>query len=348
MKYGILTYHNIPNIGAVLQAQALCKKIRQLGYDCEIIDYSCDNIIKRELNFRPLKNRLKSEIYKRFFWPNTIKKAKACLEYMRLMGIISSNVYTRKNIHESNNVYDGFISGSDMIWNTSINGHDYTYFLDFVKDGKKKLSYGSSIGDTWNENEYEIIRNLLSEYDFRSVRELDSCLFINNQFKLACETVADPTMLLSGNEWKKYSKNPKYKDSILVYFPNKRLLDAASEYRKSHGGKILVLNWDAPALGYKNIHPYSPGEWIGLIENCKAMFTNSYHGLLFSLYFHKPVWTTNNGNRQMTLLEKMGITHSLIKESRQFDSNLFNYDKIDVELAKYRESSTNYLMRALL
>ena len=33
MKYGILTYHNIPNIGAILQAQALCEFIRSRGFD---------------------------------------------------------------------------------------------------------------------------------------------------------------------------------------------------------------------------------------------------------------------------------------------------------------------------
>ena len=31
MRYGILTYHQIPNYGAVLQAYALCAAIRKLG-----------------------------------------------------------------------------------------------------------------------------------------------------------------------------------------------------------------------------------------------------------------------------------------------------------------------------
>lgn len=42
MKYGILTYHNIPNFGAVLQAYALYEKIREIGIECEIIDYQCE------------------------------------------------------------------------------------------------------------------------------------------------------------------------------------------------------------------------------------------------------------------------------------------------------------------
>lgn len=54
MKYGILTFHNIPNIGALLQAYGLCTTIRKLGAECDLIDYQCDNIIYRELTFIPL------------------------------------------------------------------------------------------------------------------------------------------------------------------------------------------------------------------------------------------------------------------------------------------------------
>ncbi len=49
MKVGILTFHNIPNYGAALQAVALCNAVSKLGLECEIINYKCENIIKREL-----------------------------------------------------------------------------------------------------------------------------------------------------------------------------------------------------------------------------------------------------------------------------------------------------------
>ena len=46
MKVGILTFHNIPNYGAALQAVALCNAVSKLGLECEIINYKCENIIK--------------------------------------------------------------------------------------------------------------------------------------------------------------------------------------------------------------------------------------------------------------------------------------------------------------
>ena len=38
-KVGIITLHRVVNYGSVLQAYALQKKINDLGYDVEIIDY---------------------------------------------------------------------------------------------------------------------------------------------------------------------------------------------------------------------------------------------------------------------------------------------------------------------
>ena len=62
MKYGILTFHNIPNIGALLQAYSLCKAVRSFGADCEIIDYKCDKIEERELIYKRHPNILKDLI----------------------------------------------------------------------------------------------------------------------------------------------------------------------------------------------------------------------------------------------------------------------------------------------
>ena len=38
-KVGIITQHRVVNYGSVLQTYALQKKIEELGYDCEVIDY---------------------------------------------------------------------------------------------------------------------------------------------------------------------------------------------------------------------------------------------------------------------------------------------------------------------
>lgn len=47
-KIGILTFHRTTNFGSLLQTYGLFKKIENLGYDCEIIDYRCPAVEKEK------------------------------------------------------------------------------------------------------------------------------------------------------------------------------------------------------------------------------------------------------------------------------------------------------------
>ena len=55
-KIGIITFHRAKNYGAVLQAYALQHTLEQLGSDCEIVDYKCENIDNGYKPFQFSKN----------------------------------------------------------------------------------------------------------------------------------------------------------------------------------------------------------------------------------------------------------------------------------------------------
>ena len=64
-KIGIITFHRAKNYGAVLQAYALQHTLEQLGSNCEIVDYKCENIDNGYKPFQfsktdPIKSILKS------------------------------------------------------------------------------------------------------------------------------------------------------------------------------------------------------------------------------------------------------------------------------------------------
>lgn len=341
MKYGIITFHNIPNIGALLQAYSLCKTIRSLGADCEIIDYRCENIKKRELVYKPHPNIFK-DIILRLFWHKTKKKIKLCQEYMQSKHIYSNKIYDSTTIISANNDYDGFISGSDMIWNLGVTGYDYNYFHEFVENSKMKFSYGSSIGDKWEGKDMVKIRFLLSRYDKLSVREKDTCHDIQNM-GLKCKYVVDPTMLISSEEWRNEAYIPKQKGYVLVYFASKEIINNAKKYAKKHGLKVVYITSDYPKPHVINVSPNTPPEWIGYFFNASAIFTNSFHGLLFSLYFKKPVWSANYGNRIVSLLETLGLSYRLLKNDSNLDSTI-EYNDVTNKIEIMRQDSLNYLM----
>lgn len=345
MKYGILTFHNIPNIGALLQAQALCVAIRNLGIDCDLIDYTCDNIKKRELVRLDSSNVFYSLIDSLFFWPKMKRKIILCQKYMRNLDLYSAKEYLKNDLILLNEDYDAFISGSDMIWNLEVTGADKSFMCDFASPDKPRFSYGSSIGAKWKSSDLEDVISLLSQYDAIAVREQDTCDIIQS-FGLKSVLVADPTMLLSKEYWQGIAIDTKYSNYVLVYFPSKEIVHAAQVYAKRHGYKVLVIDNGFPRMGYKQVFPLDPKEWLSLFLTANAVFTNSYHGLLFSLYFNKPVWTANYGNRIISLLNKFGLNNILLQNDKKLCYEI-DYANVNKKIESFRNDSLNYLYSIL-
>lgn len=254
--------------------------------------------------------------------------------------------YTLKTIPKANKMYDGFISGSDMIWNLDVNGYDYSYFLDFANEGKKKIAYGSSIGDCWKDTDKSKIKNLLEQYDAISVREEDTSCYIREAFGLPCKWVADPTMLLPTPFWESCTTPVKEKEYVIVYFPSDHLIETAKEYCKLHNKKLIVLRVMLPWKRKGSKILYSPNEWLSYLKDADAVFTNSYHGLLFSLYFNKPVWTDNQSNRVQALLKRLNLECCNLKNDTTC-SNVIDYRQCNKLIQSFREDSLEYLKSVL-
>ena len=346
MKIGILTYHYTPNIGATLQAFALQKAIQKLGYDCEIIDYRCENIDKREIEYHRNPNRFKDLIIHKFLWPQQERKIVECQDFIETRSSVSAQRYDASNIVEANNNYDILISGSDMIWNLEVNGYDYTYFLDFANKDKYKLSYASSIGGVWQDSDVERIKTLLTHYNSISMRESDSVEYVNNTLGLDCKWVCDPTMLLSSEEWNELVSGCSLEDYVLVYFPYKEILNAAYEYALKHDKKLVVVGGFKKEYNEKRVQIYNPYEWIGYFKNADAIFTDSYHGVLFSLYFEKDFFTYNESNRIKTLLTRFNAEDAYIQRNAECKCVL-DYSQINDNIERFRRDSLMFLSENL-
>jgi polysaccharide pyruvyl transferase WcaK-like protein len=233
-----------------------------------------------------------------------------------------------------------------MIWNMDVNGYDYSFFLDFVKDHKRKISYGSSVGGIWSDKQMEGVKKYLSKYDSIAVREKDTCQTMEKELKLSCTTVADPTMLYTAADWNQYTLDMKEKNYVLVYFPTTELIEAARKYSLDHDKKLIILQTRLPFKRMNSKTIYSPSEWMSYIKNADAVFTDSYHGLLFSLYFNRPVWTNNNSNRISTLLEELGLNTCYIKNDKGL-TNHIDYDRCNKKIEIMRNSSLDYLKSVL-
>ena len=340
-KMGLITFHNVPNYGAALQAYALCNYINRQGVPCEIIDYKCKKIVKKELKFDTSRKGIDKLFYSIFIWRNIKKRIRGFETFWKLSGMISPISYDKQNIKEADFVYNYYLSGSDQVWNLSLTDNDTTYFLDFTE--KYKFSFASSARNFWSGDEIPLVRELLSKYKMISVREKDTALQICEELGINCEWIEDPTFLLY-KKWDCLAKKPKEKEYILVYYPDNQLLYVAQQYARKNNKRILVIQDGIRKRIYKKINPINPEEWLGYIKYAEAVFTNSYHGLLFSIYFQKNVWTFNDGNRQKSVINELGIDNCLLKE--KYDSlQEIDYSQVSKKIEKVQETQKKYVKR---
>ena len=354
-KIGLITIHDTLNYGSLVQAFSLYKAIETLGMSVELIDYKCEAIANREKTYQ-LKECLSIKgIYNYLTKHKSFSKRYNNMWDFMKKNMLVSRAYDKSTISQSNKDYDTFVVGSDIVWGMPVTGHDFTYMLDFVEDAKKKVAFSPSIGTPWNEDEKEHIKKLLNRFDFISTREELGAEWVEELTHKPVEVSCDPTMLWDRNFWGELAddKIVPERPYVLVYMTttDKKNIKDAISYGKEHNMPVYYLNFNRPVKGLHNISPMTVGEWIALFKNADTVFSASYHGLVFSLYFQKKLFYYNRGNkaRMKSFGEELRIQH---REGT--DENLKNDLPIDYEgwvnkkLEEKRNYSWNLLKERLL
>lgn len=342
-KYAIITFHDTTNFGSTLQSYALCKACRMVGMECEILDYKAEAIINRELGKTTNHQSLLKRTIKYLLFGRTQQiKHKNMLTF--LQGMLSDKSYVRRDLQSANEYYDAFIVGSDIVWGMDITKGDYSFFLDFVEEKKKKFAFSSSVGDFWNVEYHSEIGKYLGRFESICVREDESAKWIKDLFDIKVDVVCDPTMLIETSEWRKFVKNSAVqKRYVLVYFGNDSILEEAQKYGKRKRIEVFFINYGLPKKNVKNIRPKTVEEFLGLICNAQAVYTGSYHGLLFSVYFHKQfvVYNRAHASRFNTLLNRLKLQDRLMGTCDMDD--IIDYDSVDKLVQEFRENSFRML-----
>ena len=170
-----------------------------------------------------------------------------------------------------NSEYDFFITGSDQVWNYNLTNFDTCYFLDFVNDSKKKLSYAASLGfDSFSEKIAKEYNLLLNDFSALNVREKSASVLLERVLNKKVVVGLDPTLLLEKDDWDKIAIEPKVKDYIFVYqlSPSRYMTDIIKKLKQKTGLKVVAVPF---VMGTVNAYcdmTAGPSEWIGYIKKC--------------------------------------------------------------------------------
>lgn len=353
MKCGIITFHRAVNYGGVLQAYALQEYInKNVGVDCEIIDYRCENI-ENMYKYRLSSYNPKAIVKYLYKFPTNSKKKKLFNKFIKKY-IKKGKSLQKSELKTDSDKYDVIITGSDQVWGQSRINVDHSYFLDFVKDSKKKASYAASFGTKEIRNSLEEeYRKLLGDFSHISVREKSGADIVKKLTDRTAEVSIDPTFLLDKEQWEKIaSDNLKGKKYLLIYTltNSKSVIDIARKIAKEKG--LIIYNISDAVKeekGIKNLKAISPEEWVGAFMNASYVVTNSFHGTAFSINFNKNFnaevssGIAARGNRITDLLDLLGLSDRLINDGE--NSTDIVYDDVNKVICEERKKSEDYLKK---
>ena len=372
MKTGLVTFYHIHHYGAALQAAATERAVETLGHECEIIDYfvNQDNALFRRptglgsaaadahtaLHYQALKTR-----YERF--------EQFSRDHLR----ISAHRYlSAAELRQAQLPYDAILSGSDQIWNPKIfpNGHFDPVFFGAFSD-RRKIAYAPSFGiPKVPEDMEQELRSYLDAFSHLSVRERQGQAIVTEVTGQTVPVVLDPTLLLTAEQWSAAASRHMVAQGgrqaltpqgyILCYCINRpgALAPYIQEFARRSGLPVVQL------CGIRQkVHPKArcildagPAEFLELFENAAFVFTNSFHGTVFSTQFRVPFFTAVSpaeladpeSSRTFSLLSRLGLSDRIVGQgSTDALETPVDWDAVEPRLLAARAASLEYLRAAL-
>jgi hypothetical protein len=220
--------------------------------------------------------------------------------------------------------------------------------LAFVPPTAKRISYAASLGmPKWPKEFEQMVLPWLRKFNAISVRENSSAEYLRS-LGLDAVCVCDPTILHKADFYRKEFnlKNTNSNNYIFVY----RIAKNIPIFDKT----IIVDLKDKRTV-------VSVSNWLSLIDNAQFILTDSFHGVVFSILFHKSFVVFQKSNekakgmneRLFSILNRVNLKYRILQDTETKEQILeilnreIDWHKIDEILEEWRNYSSNWLKNAL-
>ena len=311
-EVGLLTIHQSVNCGASLQAAALYNAIRNLGHRPRVIDYRPRQFMSFMDESNKAERRTPRGMLKTALLGRRIERTRRSFEEYGLRWYPSwtERFNTFEELVDASFRFDRYICGSDQIWNPPHVRYDNSWMFGFVekKPGVRIASYAASIGsDSLADREIEWLKAGLPKFDFIGVRE-DTAVSLLSQMGYTSVQCVDPVFLADPVDWIDQKRAPDIElpDRYIFYYPvDQNCIEESLllELKRRHGMKCVAISDKLikPKHADITVSGYSPEIFLHLLYNAEIVFTNSFHGLAFSIIFGKPLVSFRNPTKNSRL-----------------------------------------------
>lgn len=375
-KIGIITLNGEFNYGNRLQNFALQKVLQSYNVQADTIVIKTNKLdkLKKDLwiggihGISDLNQMLKKNFSK--MTPSSIERRK---NYKAMQaakwGIIGrfsqKNINTlkveKKYLTHLQQHYDLFIVGSDQVWNPNIIEFDPTHFLDFTPK-EKRYSYSASFGvDQLPKSPHglkEHYRRYLQQMAYLSVREASGAKLVEELAGENADVAPDPTLLLSKDEWYRELDITGAKESrfLLIYFVSELSTEIYQEIKRFAKEKQLpIVQIMGDTFGKDRIVA-DPQQFVAMIDQAQYVFTDSFHGSVFSIIMQTPFFVYERTDHKGTYTRIESLTRQFqmecaivsVGDELAEKENQFDFERSERLLENVRERGRQLIERKIL
>lgn len=358
-KVGILTWHYYPNFGSALQAFALQTTLSSMCGVVSIINYRNPKIgvpsIRKDnirLFLGCLYRHFPFIIKRRYAYPSLYFRKK----YLRETDVVT----TKEQIEELSSHFDTIVFGSDQIWAPNV--YNPVYMGDYIASHVKKVSYAASIGLNYiPKDKVGHYKKSLSTFSMLSIREEKGKELLSEKCELDAKVVLDPTMLVDVSVYKKMARRVRHISTpfVFCYFLNDNHEYKRQAEKIANDKNLQIIGVSANVndrCWMQLFDDLGADEFLWMIQEAQIVLTDSYHGTIFSLLFHKDFRTfvrfksddpINQNSRILQLDSYFGISSRIVSPDKDLSDADFDYEAFENRLSELRETSLDYLRTSI-
>ena len=371
MNVGIVTFYRSLNYGAMLQAYALWHILSGFGCNVEFVRHS-HAVVGGGSLMRCFISRRFSVFLKRLRLWLQYKVSKGTTDFAKNYPQTRELVRI-EDFKREGEKYDLVVVGSDQMWNPRWVVPDFMsiVFLDFVPKRCVRISYAVSFSVLeWGEECKDVARDLLQKMDGISVREMGGAAIVKTLSGRDAEVALDPVLLFGAQGFAKLANvGQRHGKFIFKYMINGwrdeleerdsiKYLKNKIQIHEIIDDSDDVSGWCAPFAKILKIRAKtSVPNWLARISECDFVVTNSFHGLLFAVLFHRPfvVFRLRGANSEMnvrveSMLRKIACISRLVDvgDYSAIDKAVrekIDWDNVEQQISEARKASIMYLRK---
>lgn len=347
MKIALFTYFASSSYGATLQTYATIKMLKQLGHEVSLVNYIIPEPPRSfiiDILLIPKMKRFKS--FRKKYYED----------------ILTASYKSYEDLKKNPPKADAYLIGSDQTWNPDISREKAKgFFLDFGNDKVKRVTYAASIGkNEWTPSQWisdEEVRRLLSRFDNILIREKSGQRILKEKFGMDSEQVIDPVLLF--RDYPEITGFIESTEELVTFKFNKSAVfyEKMRRLSASLGVSTRVLGSLHREKGMLCSYPEGMELWMNRLASAKYVVTDSFHGLVISILYHRPFLACmaipERFARLKDLLDMLGLEDRIFSINDDAESIIcrmqkpIDWNRVDSILQKQREKSINLLKAEL-